>query len=68
MAVRRKNEVSTTPVTEELFMEFLKQEKILKGFPFFLEQADSTTLKLAATWLLNLLASLNDFLLEQEKK
>lgn len=68
MAVRRSNGVSTTPVTEELFMEFLKREKILKGFPFFLERADSTTLKLAATWLLNLLASLNDFLLEQGKK
>jgi len=59
--------VSDTPITEELFMEFLKKEKVLKGFPFFLERADSTTLKLATTWLINLLVSLNSFLLEKQQ-
>ncbi len=68
MATRRSHKVSTLPVTEELFMEFLKENKVLKGFPFYLERADSTTLKLAATWLLNLLQSLNSFLLEKEQQ
>jgi hypothetical protein len=48
-------------------MEFLKKEKVVKGFPFFLERADSTTLKLATTWLINLLVSLNSFLLEKQQ-
>ena len=66
MATRRKV-ASNLPITEDLFMEFLKKEKVLKAYPFLLNRATSTELMIAASWLLNLLQRLNDFLLEAEK-
>jgi hypothetical protein len=68
MATRRNPVVSELgkEVTPELFLEFVKQDKTLASSPFYMP-GDSSWALMAATYLLNTLVRLNDYLLEKEK-
>jgi len=62
----KKEEVYTGKVTEDAFLEFVKEKKLIKNWPNFSGSGTSTEALLCASFLINTLTSLNEFLLEKQ--
>lgn len=67
-AIKEEHVVAQTPLTEDLFYEFIRTKFPYSIWPTGWNINDETDARLAASWLLGCLQELNKFLLEKQER